>query len=274
MSEVIQIIDADPELGQNLSGERLAAARRDCTGRILNISTYEPHLLEEAREVRFGIGLLILEGLVVRRVGLAGRFGAELLGEGDVLRPWQDEDSGASLPHVGKWRVLEPGRVAVLDGDFTRRACRYPEVISELVGRAIRRSRHMAVNVAIMHQPRIDVRLHMLFWELADRWGTVRADGIHLPLRLTHSVLGELVAARRPTVTKSLGELTAGGAIRWTGDEWILQGEPPAELYALGGISGEERGPISGEERGPISGEERGPISADEQGPGSADASA
>jgi hypothetical protein len=202
-------------------------------------------VLEEAQEVRFGIGLLILEGLIVRRVGLAGRFGAELLGGGDVLRPWQDEDSAASLAHVGKWRVLEAGRIAILDSDFTQRACRYPEVISELVARAIRRSRHMAVNVAIMHQPRIDVRLQMLFWELADRWGTVRGDGIHLPLRLTHAVLGELVAARRPTVTKSLGELAAGGAIRWTGEEWILSGDPPAELESLNGMSAVDVAPES-----------------------------
>ncbi len=47
----------------------------------------------------------------------------------------------------------------------------------------------------------------MLLWHLADRWGRVRSEGVVLPLRLTHSVLADLVAARRPTVTTSLSEL-------------------------------------------------------------------
>ena len=34
------------------------------------------------------IGLLVLQGLPVRRVGVDGRFGAELLGQGDILRSW------------------------------------------------------------------------------------------------------------------------------------------------------------------------------------------
>jgi CRP/FNR family transcriptional regulator, cyclic AMP receptor protein len=64
-----------------------------------------------------------------------------------------------------------------------------PEVVSALVTRALRRSRRIATNMAIVQQPRIDLRLHMLFWELADRWGTVHQDGVHVRLHLTHSML-------------------------------------------------------------------------------------
>ena len=35
----------------------------------------------------------------------------------------------------------------------------------------------------------------------------VRRDGIHVPVQLTYATLAELIAARRPTVTKALGEL-------------------------------------------------------------------
>jgi hypothetical protein len=49
MSAILQIIDADPELGQHLRGERLEAARRECTAKTLNLSTYEPQVLEEAQ---------------------------------------------------------------------------------------------------------------------------------------------------------------------------------------------------------------------------------
>ena len=63
--------------------------------------------------------------------------------------------------------------------------------------------------MAIVHQARVDVRLHMLLWHLAARWGRVRSDGTVLRLRLTHAVLADLVAARRPTVTTALSELIA-----------------------------------------------------------------
>lgn len=186
---------------------------------------------------KFGIGLLILDGLVLRRVGVAGRFGAELLGEGDLLRPWQREDIGTSLPRTAGWRVLRPTRLALLDEEFAVCVAHYPELISTLLARAIRRSRHMAVTMAIVHQPRIDVRLQMLFWELADRWGTVRQDGVHVPVHLTHATLAELIAARRPTVTKALGELADRSAVTWTGSDWVLSGEPPEELHGLGSVS-------------------------------------
>jgi CRP/FNR family transcriptional regulator, cyclic AMP receptor protein len=226
----------DPELAQHLHGERLAAASRECIAEEIRVpigAWSPPHDLDG---MQGGIGLLILDGLLARRVGVAGRFGAELLGDGDLLRPWHD-DGSTTLAHTGKWRALRPTRLAVLDTDFARRVTQYPEIVSTLFGRALRRSRHIAVNMAIVQQPRIDLRLHMLFWELADRWGKVRQDGVHLPLYLTHSMLADLVAARRPTVTKALGELAERSAVIWTGEDWLLPGDPPDELNVVGPIS-------------------------------------
>jgi CRP/FNR family transcriptional regulator, cyclic AMP receptor protein len=125
----------------------------------------------------------------------------------------------------------------VLDRDSAAPMGRYPDVLSALFARAVRRSRHTVVAIAIVHQPRVDVRLHMLFWELADRWGTVHADGVRVPLELTHDVLADLVAARRPTVSKALGELAERGAVTWTGGYRLLSGDPPAELDTVGSIS-------------------------------------
>jgi CRP-like cAMP-binding protein len=227
----------DPELAQLLRGERLAAASRDCVAAELQVPAGPWSPPQDIDGMRSGIGLLILDGLLARRVGVAGRFGAELLGDGDLLRPWQQDDGSTTLPHTGKWRALRPTRFAVLDTDFAVRLTRYPEIVSTLFGRALRRSRHIAVNMAIVQQPRIDLRLHMLFWELADRWGKVRQDGVHLPLYLTHSMLADLVAARRPTVTKALGELAERSALVWTGEDWLLPGDPPAELDAVGSVS-------------------------------------
>ena len=54
-----------------------------------------------------------------------------------------------------------------------------------------------------------------------------------MPLRLTHSVLSELVAARRPTVTSALSDLSRRGLVRPFRDAWLLYGEPPVELLDL-----------------------------------------
>src|SRR5205814_2064842 len=72
-------------------------------------------------EVRSGLGLLLLDGLVVRRVGVAGRVGSELLGEGDVLRPWEGEGGELMRAQKGRWGALRRGRLAVLDRDFSQR---------------------------------------------------------------------------------------------------------------------------------------------------------
>jgi CRP-like cAMP-binding protein len=159
------------------------------------------------------------------------------MGTGDVMCPWQWEEDNATLPRSGHWRVLQDCRLAVLDVGFTQRVAAYPEVISSLFTRALQRARHIAVNMAIVQQPRIDVRLHMLFWEMADRWGVVRQDGVHVPIHLTHATLADLVAARRPTVTKALGELAERSAVMWTGEDWLLAGDPPAELEEVGSVA-------------------------------------
>jgi len=123
--------------------------------------------------------------------------------------------------------------MAVLDEAFARRAARYPELSGWLVGRALERSRNLAVNMAIVHQPRVDVRLHMLFWHLATRWGRVRSEGVTLPLRLTHNVLADLAAARRATVTSALSDLARRDVVRTVEDGWLLTGDPPSELLEL-----------------------------------------
>lgn len=192
-----------------------------------------------------GIGLLVLHGLLIRRVGVSGGFGAELLGAGDLLRPWQGEVRQPSLPRTTGWRVLQPASVAVLDRAVARRFARYPELTGRLVARALERSRHLAMNLAIVQQARVHVRVHMLLWHLANRWGYVRPEGTILPLPLTHDVLAHLVAARRPTVSTALARLTTDELVRPSRDGWLLLGEPPGELLELQARSAEGERPVS-----------------------------
>jgi len=75
-----------------------------------------------------------------------------------------------------------------------------------------------------LSQPRVEDRLTTLFGHLADRFGRTRPDCVYLPLPLTHSLLAELVAARRPSVTKALVALREEGVLLRDGEGWRLQG--------------------------------------------------
>ncbi|HEX3561205.1 MAG TPA: helix-turn-helix domain-containing protein [Solirubrobacterales bacterium] len=101
------------------------------------------------------------------------------------------------------------------------------------MARALRRSRQLAITMAIVHQPKVQLRMHMLLWHLADRFGRVRPGGAALELPLTHAQLAELIAARRPTVSAALTALEREGVLGREGETWILTGPPPGELLAM-----------------------------------------
>lgn len=230
------ILEIDPGLAEAVPPNERASAIETCLARVAPL-TASRGAVEPTALLSAGLGLLVLDGLLIRRVGIDGRFGAELLGEGDLLRPWQGEEEPPSLPLRTGWRVLQSTRVALLDEDFARRLAAHPQISGQLIARALQRSRNLAVNMAIVHQARVDVRLHMLLWHLADRWGKVRGDGVALQLRLTHAVLAELLAARRPTVSSAFAELAGRGVVSSIDGGWLLIGEPPGELLELADVS-------------------------------------
>jgi CRP-like cAMP-binding protein len=173
------------------------------------------------------IGLLVLDGLLVREATIADHPAAELLGPGDILRAWDDDDEEL-LPRRIEWSALSAARVAVVDHAFAVRAAQWPEVFATLLDRSARRAERLVVLQAIAHLTRVDDRLLALLWALAERWGRVVPDGVLVSLRLSHRTLAGLIGARRPSVTTALGQLMARGAIERRDDgEWILLGTPP-----------------------------------------------
>lgn len=223
------MLSEDSDLAESVPPSRRQRAIEECTAPLVQIRPGRWEGREAA--VADGIGVLVLDGLLIRRVGVAGRHGAELLGAGDVLVPWH-QDEQATLLWTSEWRVLEPMRGAILDDRFARLLARYPRLAARLLARVAQRARMLTVHMAIVHQARVDVRLQMLLWFLAGRWGRVRGDGVTLPIRLTHSVLADLVAARRPTVTTALNDLARQGLVRPVDDGFLLAGQPPGEFDA------------------------------------------
>jgi hypothetical protein len=224
------LLREDPELADCIPAERRQQAIEECVAKQVRVpaGSWKPPGTAD------GLGVLVLGGLVLHHVEIGERRGAEVLGQGDVLRPWQREPEALTPLHVTVgWSVVDAARLALLDEGFLPHLARYPELACGLLARATQRARNLLVNIAIVHQARVDVRLHMLLWHLAARWGRVRSDGTALPLRLTHNVLGDLVAARRPTVTSALSDLGRRGLVRFSADTWVLSGGPPGELIEL-----------------------------------------
>ena len=219
-----RLLREDHELAEAITATRRAEAVERCEARELWIPRgdwrYDRALVPGA-----GIGLLVLQGLIVGCHRIGGRQAAELLGEGDVVDLQQEGDQNSLLAIDARWSVIEPARIALLDEQFVgEHVRRHPELAGALVARASRRARSLAVTLAIAHQPRVDVRVRMLLWHLAGRWGRVRPDGVVLSLRLTHSVIADLVAAQRPTVSTALSGLADRGLVCQTGDGWLLRG--------------------------------------------------
>lgn len=223
------MLDEDPDLAEQLSGPRLEDARRDAVVRLVLIQTGAWSPPEQKPGEAGAIGLLMLDGVLVRSVSVGGRPGLELFGAGDLVRSSETVGSHMMAPPEAHWWALRPTRVAVLDTRFTGRMCAYPEVIDELSGRLERRSSTHALRIAIMQQPHLSERLHLLLWHLADRFGRVHPEGVVLPVPLSHELLAQLVGARRPSVSSALKDLERAETVARQADgSWLLGGQPPS----------------------------------------------
>src|SRR5688572_26596477 len=211
----VQVLTEDRRLGEQLPPDDLSAATQHLVAAELRLPE-GPWSPDHAPGGAPGdLGFLIVNGLLSRDVHVGRHVCAELLGPGDVLRPWDpDEGSNAPVRHESAWRVLHQARLAVLDARFASLAGRFPTVVAALMSRAVRRSRDLAVLLAIAGMPRLDARLLAALWHLADRWGRVGPTGTLLPVRLTHETLAGLVGAQRPSVTTALRALEQTGALR------------------------------------------------------------
>ncbi len=224
----VAVIDADPDLGEGLPpAEREAASSRLVAPAYdIPVGGWVPEEGSGGDSVpshQHALGVLVIDGLLTRAITLEGRTTGELLGSGDVLRPWDTENAPPNVTLAVSWSVHVPTRLAVLDRRFLAAAARWPTVLEAIAERAVRRTRGLSLQLALGQVPRIEGRLLLLFWLLSERWGRVTPDGILVPLRLTHETLAALVAARRPSVTSALGRLAEGELVERRDGGWLVR---------------------------------------------------
>jgi len=231
----VRVLDADPELAEALHDEELEEARRTLVAPTLTLAKGDWSPRGKIREANQQLGLLVVGGLLCREVAIGNTVCAELVGTGDLLRPWDGANASALVPHDVRWHVLEQARLALLGRRFASAAACWPALTSAFVARAMNRSQGLALSAAITCTTGIETRLSMLFWHLADRWGRVCRDGVLVPLPLTHELIGRLIGARRPSVSTALKQLEREGSIvRAHSGGWLLAGEPPCEVLQIG----------------------------------------
>jgi hypothetical protein len=243
-AETVRLLEADPELGALLTGTRRVEAERDLVVRTHRLSVGPWDVSRMAGASGDHVGLLVIDGVISRELVVADHVSAELLGPGDLVRPWQGAAGAGLLPVHVVWSVLSTVTLAVLDRRFAAEAARYPEITAALFDRLGERSLRLATTQAISQLTRVDRRLKALFWHLAERWGRVSGDGVVVPLALTHRILGQLVGARRPTVSTALSELAEReDLIRRADGSWLLRGDPPdAQSFSRRPTAAELRG--------------------------------
>lgn len=218
------LLQAEPDLGLGLDPAARRAAEEQLVVPVVSLERKQregPWALGTRSDV---LGLLLIEGLLLREVSVLDNGTAELLGPGDLIRPW-DVDGGYDIPIRSNvlWTPLEPLHAAVLGAEFIAATAPWPSVLSQVCARGVERAQRRALYMSISSMRRMDQRLLILFWHLCERWGTAGPRGFTLRLPLTHEILAKLVGAHREPVTRALGQLADASVVTREPDgSWLI----------------------------------------------------
>jgi CRP/FNR family transcriptional regulator, cyclic AMP receptor protein len=225
----VRLLEADPDLARYLPADSVRSLAGTLLADVMELpqGEWRPSHSEPQKG---HLGYLILDGILVRQISVDKARSAELLGRGDIIRPWLEDPVSFC---EAEWRVMEPARLAILDRRTGLKLCGRPELSAALMDKAMRRARSLAVMAATENIRGLETRLLVLFWHLAERWGHRRGGTVVLPIPLTHETLSLLAGARRPSVTTALGVLANQGILTRNGsNEWLLHGPPPGLVEA------------------------------------------
>jgi CRP-like cAMP-binding protein len=222
---VVRLLDVAPQLAEHLNDEQGRAARSAIVVPVVQLprGPWDRAVLFDHEHRPFGA--IVLDGLLARHVDVGGYPGLDVHGPGDMLAV--RELRRHTLPCGESWTATVATRLAVLDDRFLLASRRWPRLVSALFGLLQEQRDRLMLQLVIAEQPRVEDRLLMLFWQLADRFGRVTPEGIVIRLALTHEALGRLIGARRPTVTLALRMLGERGALERRADRsWLVKEMP------------------------------------------------
>ena len=220
----VRLLDVEPDLGADLDATALehAAAFLRLPALRLAPGPWGPDDVRDVVGVQGAvIGCIVVSGLITRDVHLGDRICTHLHGPRDFVS--LNALDFASLPFDVHLGALSDAEVVVLDDRLLAAGQRWPRIIGRLFDMATAQLGRQSADQAISQLPRVEDRIVALFWQLANRWGRVRPEGVVFDLPLTHRALGRLVGAQRSTVSLGLQSLAADGRlVRRRDGSWIL----------------------------------------------------
>lgn len=231
----MRLLELLPDLGEHLSPEERALiwGLFVPTVRATNETVDVDALLED----RAAFAGVMVEGLLLHRMAIGGHHTLRLLGPGDIVIP--SPSARPTLVSDAGYRAAGPVAIAPLDDRALLAMRHFPRLFGVLQSHLGEAQQRLATQLAICQLPRVEDRLLAVFWLFAEAWGRVTPSGTVVPLTLTHDALGELVGARRPTVSLALKELATRGALVRQDDEWLLLEVPPGAGEASATIAAE-----------------------------------
>src|SRR4051794_23546541 len=189
--QTVSLLELDPDMGLLLSDDRLARAGHEIRVAVHVVDTGPWEVEKLSGTAPDHIGLLVVDGVLAREVLVSDTVSTELLGPGDVVRPWHLHETESLLRHSVRWNVLARSRIALLDRRVAAQMSTFPELIAAVIDRINERAMRLTVTQAISQLNRVDRRLLALFWHMAERWGRMTPDGVALPMTLSHRMLGQ-----------------------------------------------------------------------------------
>jgi hypothetical protein len=233
----VHLLDADPDLARCIPAEEHGLARRLLVVPRLDLPAGPWTPPPAPQWPSAGSSVLVVRGLLARDAILGDRTATQLLGPSDVIDPWSTEDE--LLPCDVRWHAHQPTTLAALDERYVAGARRWPQLALAVQQRLFSRADRLAAQAAALQLSNVDQRVVAVLWQLADRFGRVVPDGVVIPLRLSHQIIGQLVGAQRPTVTLALGKLAGTGyVVRREDGSWFVATASREVVSPLGASTG------------------------------------
>jgi CRP/FNR family cyclic AMP-dependent transcriptional regulator len=223
LEQTLRLLVVDPDLASAIqsSTRRRAALRTVTAGDLALAPGQQPD--RRLIESEGALGVVVLNGFLVREWSTGDHISADLLGPDDVVQPWGSEPMITMLRHTVSMTALTPVRLALLDREFFERSAQWPEIAAALLERAGRLAQRLSLRGAL-ETFSVDARLLTSFWLWASQWATVAGQGVVLRVPLSHERLARLIHARRPTVTSAMGRLRSTGLVTPRQDgAWLLK---------------------------------------------------
>ena len=219
----VRLLELEPDLGARLSDADRAEARREVVLPTAAIprGPWTVETLERAGQVRGEVtGFLVLRGVVTMEVSVLDRTCVRLIGSRELIL--LDTLPTDALPVTWGWAAHAPTDVAIFDDRLLVIGKRWPRLLSTILERAAHQTRQTLLQQAISQLPRVEDRIRALFWVIAERQGLVRADGVFVPLAVTHELIAQMIGGQRPTVSLGLTRLAEQGLLRPVEGGWLL----------------------------------------------------